>query len=55
VECVHAENLKRAANKGNDFCAFAEMKLSRKGREGGEGGEGNFNLMLNGSEQHYGG
>jgi hypothetical protein len=36
VECVHAEKLKRAANKGNDFCAFAEMKMSREGREVGE-------------------
>jgi hypothetical protein len=36
VECVHAENLKRAANKGNDFCELAKMKLSREGREVGE-------------------
>jgi hypothetical protein len=36
VECVHAEKLKRAANKGNDFCAFAKRKLSREGREVGE-------------------
>jgi len=31
------EKLKRAANKGNDFCALVKMKLSREGREGGEG------------------
>jgi hypothetical protein len=37
------ENLKRAANKRNDFCAFAEMKLSREGREAGEG---NFSLTF---------
>jgi hypothetical protein len=43
VECVHAENLKRAVNKGNDFCVFAKMILSREEREVGEG---NFSQIL---------
>jgi hypothetical protein len=32
VECVHAEKLKRAANKGNDFCAFANHDMDVKRR-----------------------